>query len=545
MTSPRPQRPPAEPLRRLFAAFLSPRTAAVTLLSFSSGLPLGLVWIALPDWMRASGVDLRVVGLTTLAQAPWSFKILWAPLMDRPIPRALGGGMLAALGLGGRRRGWIAATQVLLGALIAAAGFAGAPEAVWALLALAFALAIASASHDVVVDAYAVDVLEPAEQSVAVGARTALYRLAMFLSGATTITLAGRTSWKLACLLLALFYLPLLFVTRAAPETRTDAPPRTFREAVWLPFLGFLARRRALQVLGFVLLYKLCDNLSQSLLRPFLVDMGYTADERGIAFGTLGLACTLTGTFVGGLATAPWGLGRCLWIFGVLQILSNLGYILLTYSGRNLPLMLGALGFETFTTGLGMGAFGVLLLRITERRFSATQYALFSSLFALPRILAGPVTGYLVFAFGWRDFFWITIASGIPGLVLLARVVPWSADEPRMTVEPPREGVRPWSRRAIAAVGVAGGIAGAAVAVATMAGMSWLSALGEGEAAPSFARLLRDVVVPGSAVAWLRPAAAVAVAAVAGLLAAAVAAARRGGQLPTANSRDAARDPHP
>ena len=405
-------------------ALRSRRTIAVSLLSFSSGLPLGLVWYAIPDWMRDIGVDIRVVGLITLAQAPWAFKAIWSPLMDRYVPP-----------FWGRRRGWMAVTQLALGILgLLLAGIGERPEAIWVVGALAFAIAIASASQDIAIDAYAVEVLRKEEQGAAVGARLAVYRAAMIVSGGVAITLAARIGWPAVNALLALVYAPMLLLTWRSPEPEVEPPPpRTLREAVWLPFVGFLARPRALEILAFVVLYKFGDQLTQALARPFLIDMGYSADHRGIALASVTVAATIAGAFIGGFVTTLAGLGHALWIFGFLQIFSNAGYLLLSLLGQpHLVAMYGATSFEQFCSGLGMGAFGVLLLRLTEKRFSATQYALLSSLFALPRVVAGPVTGFAVDAMGWPAFFLSTMVVGIPGLVMLARFVPFGVREPEL-----------------------------------------------------------------------------------------------------------------
>ena len=402
------------------------RVAAVVALSFSSGLPLGLVWIAIPDWMRSIGVDIRVVGLFTLAQAPWTFKFLWSPLMDR-----------YRLPFWGRRRGWIAVAQVALAvAGLALSGVGDRPEMPWVALALTLAVALAAATQDIAIDAYAVDVLRKEEHGVAVGLRTGMYRAAMTLSGGLSIWAAASLGWGAVNVILGLAYLPLVLVTWRAPEPEEPAAaPKTLRDAVWLPFLECLSRHRAVEILVFVVLYKLADALSQSLLRPFLIDMGYGEFDRGFVLGTAGVALTIAGTFLGGLACTRMGLGHSLWVFGFLQAFSNLGYIVITYQPGSRAVMYGAMAFEMITSGLGMGAFGVLLLRITEKRFSATQYALFSSLFGLPRILGGPITGLIVDAAGWRTFFWFTIAAGAPGLLLLQRFAPLGVREPQFTVE--------------------------------------------------------------------------------------------------------------
>src|SRR5512136_1479347 len=226
-----PDKPGA--MTALVRAMRSWRTASVALLSFSSGLPLGLVWYSIPDWMRSIGVDIRVVGLFTLAQAPWAFKVIWSPLMDRYVPP-----------FWGRRRGWMAVTQIALAALgLMLAGVGRRPEAIWVVGAIALAIALASASQDIAIDAYAVDVLHKEEQGAAVGARVALYRAALVVSGGAAITLAGRLGWPAVNVLLALAYVPMLVLTWKAPEPeQSTIAPKTLRDAVWQPFLGFLAR---------------------------------------------------------------------------------------------------------------------------------------------------------------------------------------------------------------------------------------------------------------------------------------------------------------
>jgi len=412
-------------------------------------------------------MDIRVVGLITLAQAPWSFKFLWSPFMDRFVPPWLG-----------RRRGWTAIAQVALFALgLLLAGVGNHPDTPWVIGALALAIAFAAATQDIAIDAYAVDVLRPAEQGVAAGARVAVYRAAMYIAGGLSITLAGKYSWPMVNASLAFLYLPLLFVTFKAPEPDEKLkPPASLKEAVWYPFLGFLSRHRALEILAFVVFYKLADNLAGALLRPFLVDMGYSDFDRGFALATVGLFATLIGTFIGGVVTTILGLGHSLWFFGFLQIVSNIGYILVSTSGVNRPLMYGAMGFETLTQGLGTGAFSVLLLRMTQKRFSATQYALFSSLFGLPRILSGPLTGFMVDAMGWTSFFWTSMIFGIPGMILLSRFVPLGVKEPDFEVLPAPQGM-PLTRSMLALRAFIGGIVGFLFAAGFLALMAALKSM--------------------------------------------------------------------
>ena len=506
-------------MRSLWLALKSWRTASVVLLSFSSGMPLGLVWIAIPDWMRDSGVDIRIVGLFTLAQAPWTFNVLWAPFLDR-----------FRLPFLGRRRGWIVLAQILLGlGTLALAGVGSTPEAAWVALALTLGIAFAAASQDIVIDAYAIDVLRKDEQAVAVGARVALYRAAMFVTGSLSITFAAQWSWAAACMLLATLYIPMILVAAKAPEPEHKfESPKTLKEAVWLPFLGFLSRHRALEILLFVLLFKFGDNFAQALLRPFLNDMGYDAVARGVALGTIGLTCTLGGAFLGGAATLWLGVGPALWIFGILQMVSNVGYVAVAYSDVNLTLMFTAMGFESLTQGLGTGAFSVLLFRLTQRRFSATQYALFSTLFGLARIVSGPIAGLTVDAVGWANFFWITIPLGLPGLFMLWRFVPWGVREPTFEVLEAPE-LEPLSRSQLTTRGAFYGAVAFAFGCSLSALLAALKALRQApEEGFLFGTQLAAIFTPTDFGSWLRIVSLVAFGTVLGLVSAAIAAARRG-----------------
>jgi PAT family beta-lactamase induction signal transducer AmpG len=504
----------------LARAMRSWRTASVALLSFSSGLPLGLVWYSIPDWMRSIGVDIRVVGLFTLAQAPWAFKVIWSPLMDRYVPP-----------FWGRRRGWMAITQLGLAVLgLMLAGVGRRPEALWVVGALALAIALASASQDIAIDAYAVEVLHQEEQGAAVGARIAIYRAAMLVSGGGAISLASRLGWPAVNVLLALVYVPVLALTWRAPEPEDKiVAPKTLREAVWHPFLGFLARHRALEMLAFVLLYKLAEQLTQALTRPFLIDMGYGADQRGIALATIGMFATIAGAFVGGWVTTLAGLGHALWGFGFLQIFSNIGYYLIARAGRpNVPLMYGAIGFELFASGLATGAFSVLLLRMTQKRFSATQYALFSSLFAVPRLLAGPIAGFTADAIGWGPFFLSTLAMGIPGLVMLQRFVPIGVREPVFAVEEvePRPQLTPGG---VAIRAVAGAAVTGASALLVAALLAALKTMREVQGAGfDLQSAIWQALHPVSITGWVQMVGIAAFALIGGLFVAAVAVARRG-----------------
>jgi PAT family beta-lactamase induction signal transducer AmpG len=468
--------------------------------------------------MARAGIDIKVIGLFTLAQAPWSFKLLWSPSMDRYPPPFLG-----------RKRGWILVAQVALFALgLGLAGVSDRPEAVWVIGAFALAIAFASASHDIAYDGYAVEVLRREEYGLATGARVAFYRGAMLVSGGVAITLAAETSWAHVNLLLALAYLPFMVVAVLAPEPESPPfPPTTLRDAVFGPFVGLLARHRAVEILAFVVLYKLSDNLTQALTRPFLVQVGYGDFDVGVATATIGQTALVGGTFLGALLTNRLGLGRALWVFGFLQLFSNLGYAAVAQVGVHRPLMYAAQAFELGSSGLGTGAFGVLLLRLTQKRFSATQYALLSSLFTLPRILAGPAAGVLADTMGWRDFFIATVLFGVPGMAMLARFVPWRVREPTFEVEAVT--VRaPLSRRQLLVRSAVGGLVAGAAALLTVALASGLRSLRGGSGLDLWSEV-RDVVLPGRLADATTVAGLLVVALLGGLATAATLVARRGG----------------
>jgi MFS transporter, PAT family, beta-lactamase induction signal transducer AmpG len=493
------------------------RLASVSLLSFASGLPLGLVWIAIPTWMTQAGVDIKVVGLFTLAQAPWSFKFLWSPLMDRyPLPFM------------GRKRGWILLSQVgLLATSLWLAGVPPSQDTVFMIGAIALAHGFAAATQDIAYDAYTVEVLRKEEQGAAVGARVALYRAAMFISGGIAITAVAQWSWAAVNVMLALLYVPMMLVSIKAPEPESlPTPPSSLKEAVWGPFVGFLAQHRALEILAFVVLFKLSDQLTQALTGPFLVQIGFGPADVGVGRSAIGIVATLAGTLLGGLLTTALGLGRALWITGLLQVLSNLGYALVAQVGPDRLVMYSAVAFELGTSGMGTGAFGVLLIRLTQKRFSATQYALLSSLFSIPRVLAGPPAGLLVDAMGWRDFFVFTLLAGIPGMLMLWRFVPWGVTEPEFQVEVPKKG-KPVTPRQVAARAAVGGLVGFALSVLTLAVLEAMRTYRTKKVFDLGAKI-QEIFTPSGLGDWLTLAGLVALAFTVALTAAAHVVARRG-----------------
>src|SRR5262249_40887167 len=402
--------------------------------------------------------------------APWTFKVLWAPLMDRYSPRFLG-----------RKRSWMILCQVfLIVGLLGLAAQGAAPE-VGAVAAVATFIAFWSASQDIAIDAYAVEVLERSEQGLAVGARVALYRAATLISGAVAVTFGERIGWSTVFVILALLFLPMMAVVFWSPEPAGESKaPRTLRDAVFDPLVDIFRRSTALQIIGFLLLYKFGENLATALTRPFLVQKCYAPEGVGRAPATIGLIAIIGGTFFGGWMTERIGLGRALWIFGAIQAVGFLGYIVVDQMTPGSPcaaggapaiaqpilsrlVMYAAVGIENACQGMATGAFGGLLLRLTQKQFSATQYALCSSVFALGRTLAGPPAGFLVDAIGWTPFFLVSTAASIPGLVLLQRFVPLGSREPVIEDQTPVER-RPVSAERLATSSLPLRLAGFAIA---------------------------------------------------------------------------------
>ncbi|HLN93854.1 MAG TPA: MFS transporter [Thermoanaerobaculia bacterium] len=530
----KPRRPGT--LTSLRAALTSRRIGAVTLQSFSSGLPLGLIWIALPAWLTYRGVDIKTVGLFSLAQAPWTFKFLWAPLMDR-----------YRLPILGRKRSWMVVCQLFLLAGCVLLALLSANPRVGTVALLAVFIAFWSASQDIAIDGYAVEVLEREEQGLAVGARVALYRAATLIAGAVAITLGEKIGWSTVFWGLALLFLPLIAIVVWSPEPVVPAPPpRTLRDAVFDPLVDIFRRSRALQIIGFLLLYKFGENLATALTRPFLIQKCYAPEDVGLATATIGLVAIIIGTFFGGWMTERIGLGRALWIFGGIQAVGFLGYVAVDRltpgapcAGGAHPLgweqpfshrmtMYGAVAIENACQAMATGAFGVLLLRLTQKQFSATQYALFSSIFALGRTLAGPPAGYLVDALGWTPFFLVSTLASIPGLVLLQRFSPLGLREPEITDASPVER-RPVTRATLMGQAFAGTVVGTLLASAISALLAALKAVRAKPGTPlDFAGEIARLFSPASPSGWLRVAGVVVAGLLCGSAVAAFVAARHG-----------------
>jgi PAT family beta-lactamase induction signal transducer AmpG len=390
----------------------SPRIAAVLLLGFSSGLPLALTGSTLQAWLTVSGADIMTIAWFSWIGVPYLLKFLWSPLMDRYVPPFLG-----------RRRGWMLLTQLALVAGIAGMAISPPDTKLWLLGCLALWVAFASASQDIVIDAYRTDLLPAAERGMGAAVSVLGYRLAMLASGGLALILADRIGWRQTFFVMAALMAVGLATSLLAPEPALRAtPPRSLREAVVEPLKDLLSRSGALQLLALIALYKFGDALAGTLTTAFLIrGVGFSLTDVGTINKVLGLASLLAGGLVGGLLLVRMSLTRALLLFGVLQAISNLSFALLAWAGKSYPLLVFAVGFENLASGMGTAAFVALAMALCNHSFSATQYALLSALASLGRILFGPVTGALVEAVGWANFFVLTFVAALPGLWLVWR----------------------------------------------------------------------------------------------------------------------------
>ena len=401
----------------LLNAFANRRVFFVLLLGFSSGIPLALTGSTLQAWMASEKVDLTVIGVFSLVGLPYTFKYLWSPLMDRFVPPFLG-----------RRRGWMLVTQAALFLVIAAMAFSEPKTHPGALALLSFLVAFCSASQDIVVDAWRTEVLAPEELGPGAGVHILGYRVAMLTSGAIALILADRMPWRVVYLLMAGSLVVGMIASLLAPEPElAEKSPRTLKEAVVEPFLEFFARPGAAGILLFIVFYKLDVVMATALTTPFLLELGFTMTDIGAVTKGLGMIATIAGTLAGGAVVARTGMKASLWIFGILQSVSTLSFLALARLGHHYPMMVAAIGIENLCSGMGTAAYAAFLMSLCDKRFTATQYALLTSLMAVTRVVAGAPTGFLAKAYGWEIYFVISTLAAIPGLLFLLRYDRWKA----------------------------------------------------------------------------------------------------------------------
>ncbi|MDY6881840.1 MAG: AmpG family muropeptide MFS transporter [Desulfatiglans sp.] len=384
-------------------------------MGFSCGLPLLLTISLLQAWMREEGVDLTVIGAMALVGLPYTVKFLWAPLLDR-----------FTLPFLGRRRGWLLVVQVALSLSIAGLGLTDPGRSPWMVAFAAFLVTFFSASQDVVVDAYRREDLSDRELGLGSSLYVNGYRVGMLVASGGGLIMADHISFCLVYMIMSAFMLTGVVTTLAAPEPEIDvSPPKSLREAVVQPLSEYFSRQDALLMLAFILFYKIGDTMASTMTMPFYLDIGFSKTEIGAVVKFFGFWATVTGSLLGGVLMIRLGINRSLWIFGFLQALSTACFAVLARVGHSVPLLSAVIAFENLASGMGTAAFIAFMASITNKKYTATQYALLSSLMGIPRVFASASTGFLAKGLGWEGFFIACTFIAIPGMVLLARFAPW------------------------------------------------------------------------------------------------------------------------
>ncbi|MDR1163460.1 MAG: AmpG family muropeptide MFS transporter [Candidatus Accumulibacter sp.] len=438
-------RPPA-----WLAVLLTRKMLVCVFTGFSSGLPLYLLLNLVPAWLTMEGLSLTRVGLLALTQLPYTWKFLWAPLLDRFAPPGFG-----------RRRGWMILTQAGLFLAIGFLGMQSIPEALPSpslealsrplsrfaedlaflfthpVCHLAIVVALLSATQDIALDAFRREILDESELGLGNSVHVNAYRIAGFIPGSLSMVLSGHLPWNTVFWITAAFMLPGAVVSLRVTEPPLDrSSPRTLRDAVVLPFTEFIGRRGwqdAAIVLAFIFLYKLGDSLCTALATPFYLGMGFSPNDIGLVAKHAGFWPSFVGGIFGGLWMLRLGINRALYLFGLVQIVSILGFAWLSHLGPQAEIGLeqrlalaAVIGFEALGVGLGTAAFVAFISRATHPAYTATQFALFSSLAAVPRTFINASAGTLVEHMGWFHFFLLCTLLAIPGMLLLPRVAPWN-----------------------------------------------------------------------------------------------------------------------
>ncbi|RFC32613.1 MAG: MFS transporter, PAT family, beta-lactamase induction signal transducer AmpG [Candidatus Nitrotoga sp. MKT] len=392
---------------------------------FSSGLPLYLLFNLVPAWLRSEQVDLKTIGLFALIQFPYTWKFLWSPLLDRYV-----------LPLLGRRRGWMLLTQLGLLAVIASMGAFSPQSDLHTIAYIATLLAFLSATQDIVLDAYRRELLEESELGLGNAVHVNAYRIAGLVPGSLSLILADFMPWSIVFIITALFMLPGMAMTLMVKEPLNINPPKSLRDAVVEPFHEFITRhgwKSALLILTFLFFYKLGDSMCTALATPFYMDMGFSKTQIGLIAKNAGLWPAVIGGLLGGLWMVKIGINRALWLFGVVQVVSIFGFFWLASVGYHaeittveLTQLAIVIGIEALGVGLGTAAFVAFIARTTHPAYTATQFALFTSLAAMPRTFANAATGWLVETIGWTGFFLLCALLALPGMLLLLKVAPWN-----------------------------------------------------------------------------------------------------------------------
>ena len=402
---------------KILRVIFSRRMVVSFIMGFACGLPLLLTITVLQAWMKEEGVDLAVIGLFALVGLPYTLKFLWAPFLDR-----------FTLPFLGRRRGWLIVAQILLICSIAGLGLTSPGKSPWIVALAAFLVTFFSASQDIIVDAYRREDLADEELGLGSSFYVNGYRIGMLLASGGGLIMADHMSFAMVYLIMAACMLPGLLTTLLTPEPAIlFGTPKSMKEAVIDPLVEYFSRNGALWILAFILLYKIGDTMASAMTIPFYLDIGFSKTEIGTVVKLFGFWATIIGGLAGGVIMLKIGINRSLWIFGFFQAISTAGFALLSRIGENITALASVIAFENLSSGMGTAAYVAFMASITNKKFTATQYALLSSLMGVPRVLASAPTGFFVKQIGWFGFFIVCTLIAIPGMLLLLKFAPWSS----------------------------------------------------------------------------------------------------------------------
>jgi PAT family beta-lactamase induction signal transducer AmpG len=394
---------------------------------FSSGLPFYLLISLVPAWLTRGGVDIKTIGAFALVQLPFALKFIWAPLLDRFVPPL------------GRRRGWMLIAQAGLLFSIGILGGFNPQGQIGIISALAVLLAFLGATQDIALDAFRREILADAELGLGSALHVNAYRAAGLVPGSLSLILVGWLPWGQVFWITALFMIPGMLMAFSVREPAVTGRPKTLEEACVEPFKEFVTRlgwREALLFLGFLFLYKLGDSLATALSTTFYLKMGFSEHDIGLIAKHAGLWPAVIGGMIGGLMMVKIGINRALWLFGMVQLVTILGFAWLAWLGPFEHITLSSrlslaivIAAEYLGVGLGTAAFTAFIARATNPAYTATQFALFTSLTAVPRTTFSAFSGVLVERLGWVGFFLLCTALAVPGMLLLFKVAPWGAED--------------------------------------------------------------------------------------------------------------------
>ncbi len=400
------------------------RMLITLMMGFSSGLPLLLIGGTLQAMMTEAKVDLGTIGLFSLTGLPYTLKFLVAPLFDRYIPPFLNKN-------GARRRGWILIFQILLFISISCLGMFNPLSMLMTVAVLAFGVALFSACQDILIDAYRRELLNDEELGLGSSLYVNGYRIAMLLTGGGALILADVFSWKIVYMMMGFsMSVGILTTLLASESTEGIEAPKTIADAVIKPLHEYFTRKGAITILAFILLYKIGDTMAAAMSTPFMLKIGFTKAQIGAVVKLFGFWATIGGGLLGGLLILRLGIYSCLWIFGVLQAVSTFGFALLSQVGASVPALTGVIAFENLSSGMGVSAYAAFMAASTDKRYTATQYALLTSLMGIPRVMAAAPTGFIVKHTNWFTFFTICTLVAIPGMLLLIWLKPAKEEAP-------------------------------------------------------------------------------------------------------------------